>query len=164
MVTMGFYGFLILVCRFPSFTAAFHWTRSRCSLNETLTSRRLLSTIIIFFAATTSATSHENWWKKSWSLGSFSWFFPGFFLVVKSHHLLFDVALFQVLFRQINEVLRGLRGLAPSRSLLIQKWGYGPYGTHSFHELFVGSYIYIYTYLVHGISVVLNHGIYLNNS
>jgi hypothetical protein len=94
----------------------------------------------------------------SWSLGSFSWFFQFFFWFLNPITCSsLDVALFQVLFRQINEV-SGVPGLAPSRSLLIQKWGYGP---NSFHELFVGSFIYIYTYLVHGISVVLNHGIYI---
>ena len=155
---MGFYGFPILVCRFPSFTAAFHWTRSRCSLNETLTSRRLLSTIIIFFAATTSATSHENWWNFV-KFREFFLVFPVFFLVFKSHHLLFvGCCAFS------GSLSANQRGL----------WGPGSGTVQEFVDPKVGLwaqqfpwivrwivYIYIYTYLVHGISVVLNHGIYI---
>jgi hypothetical protein len=100
----------------------------------------------------------------SWSLGSFSWFFQFFFWFLNPITCSsLDVALFQVLFRQINEV-SGVPGLAPSRSLLIQKWGYGP---NSFHELFVGSFIYIYIHILFMVyqwfSIMVYIYIYLNN-
>ena len=100
----------------------------------------------------------------SWSLGSFSWFFQVFFLVFKSHHLLFvGCCAFS------GSLSANQRGL----------WGPGSGTVQEFVDPKVGLwaqqfpwivrwivYIYIYTYLVHGISVVLNHGIYiyLNNS